>query len=575
MKTLFPSPSRLLSRPALLAAISLINLLAGPAIAAPVPGPLAKLAVNEIAPAQHEHREFEATLHAPYRGANRKQPDARTFTLSFDYPGLERGRGVRWQLELLAPDGRRVRQWQGTLTLTGRPLDVPVRWQGLLAGRRAAPGIYRVRMRAVAPAVKGEAAEEIEQSWEIAVGSIQAPAMPGFTPLPAARHKVRSPGAAPAPSDLPYTVYYGNLHSQTSHSDGGAPLDDCKGAQEPQGAPYGPDDAYPYAREHGLDVLMVSEHNHMYDGSSGTDPDADPAAAKSLYRSGLESARAFNAEHPDFLALYGMEWGVINDGGHLNIFNSDELLGWEKTSGGELLADTATTRGDYGALYSLMKQRGWVGQFNHPATSGQFAVNGMPLAYTADGDEAMTLCEVLNTSAYSTNDKEGETRRSNFEQACNKLLEAGFHVAFSSNQDNHCANWGASYSNRTAVLVPNGVPLTRDSFVEALRARRVFATMDKHAQLALTANGRLMGERFGNSGALALKVHFASDSGRRVASVAIMEGVPGRKGDVTRMASSAEVTVTPTPGAHFYYAKVTQDDGNILWSAPVWVEQGK
>jgi hypothetical protein len=84
--------------------------------------------------------------------------------------------------------------------------------------------------------------------------------------------------------------------------------------------------------------------------------------------------------------------------------------------------------------------------------------------------------------------------------ACNKLLEAGYHVAFSSNQDNHCANWGASYTNRTGILVPAGAPLTTDSFVEALKARRVFATMDKGSQLVLTANGHLMGERFANTG---------------------------------------------------------------------------
>jgi hypothetical protein len=42
---------------------------------------------------------------------------------------------------------------------------------------------------------------------------------------------------------------------------------------------------------------------------------------------------------------------------------------------------------------------------------------------------------------------------------------------------------------------------------------------------------------------------------------------------VTQMADTASVTFTPSVGAHFYYAKVTQADGNILWSAPVWVTQ--
>jgi hypothetical protein len=52
-----------------------------------------------------------------------------------------------------------------------------------------------------------------------------------------------------------------------------------------------------------------------------------------------------------------------------------------------------------------------------------------------------------------------------------------------------------------------------------------------------------------------------------------MEGIPGRNGEVTRMSEHAETTFTPAPGEHFYYAKVTQDDGNVLWSAPVWVTQ--
>ena len=32
-----------------------------------------------------------------------------------------------------------------------------------------------------------------------------------------------------------------------------------------------------------------------------------------------------------------------------------------------------------------------------------------------------------------------------------------------------------------------------------------------------------------------------------------------------------ETTYTPAPGKHYYFAKVTQADGNLLWSAPIWV----
>jgi hypothetical protein len=68
-------------------------------------------------------------------------------------------------------------------------------------------------------------------------------------------------------------------------------------------------------------------------------------------------------------------------------------------------------------------------------------------------------------------------------------------------------------------------------------------------------------------------VNFASSAGKKVASVALMEGVPGRNGTVTQLSAASRTIVTPVPGEHFYYAKVTQADGNVLWSAPVWVTQ--
>jgi hypothetical protein len=118
------------------------------------------------------------------------------------------------------------------------------------------------------------------------------------------------------------------------------------------------------------------------------------------------------------------------------------------------------------------------------------------------------------------------------------------------------------------------VALNQTSFNEALRARRMYGTMDKNSQLIFTANGHMMGERFSNTGALNLVANFANNKGRSVASVAIMEGVPGRRGTVTQLSSSASTSFTPAAGEHFYYAKITQDDGKILWSAPIWVTQG-
>jgi hypothetical protein len=546
-----------------------------------------------------DHREFEATLHAPYSAAAAAQ-EGRTFALTFSYPFVVEAQDIVWRLELLDPAQRVIERWQGVRRLSGKPVDVKVNWRGRAGDPALRDGIYQVRMVAVARAaeagqarplsaaetdalLEAEGGHQVEQAWDIAVGAPDTVPMPAFTALPTtagAREAAArtgggmvSPMSVPATAALPYTVYYANLHSQTNHSDGGGALSSCTGAQSPQTGASGPAQAFAYAKGKGLDILMASEHNHMYDGSDGTNAAASPATAKALYQSGLKAASDFNLANPNFLAVYGLEWGVISNGGHLNILNSNELLEWEYNGSNQLIGDTYTAKNDYASLYTLMKNRGWIGQFNHPDTSGQFLVNGLPLGYTADGDNAMVLCEVLNTSAFSTNTTETETGRSTFEGACKKALEAGFHVAFSSNQDNHCANWGASYTNRTGILIPNGTALTNASFVAALQARRVFATMDKTSQLVLTANGHLMGERFANSGPLNLVANFASTSGKTVSSVAIFEGVPGRNGTVTQLSTSASTTITPATGEHFYYAKITQNDGNILWSAPLWVTQ--
>ncbi len=571
---------------------------------------MALVAGNMASAAEIDHREFDATLHVPYKAtaaAIAAKSEARDFTVGFEYPHVAKAQDVTWRVELVSPSGQVVQHWEGVQRLFKKKIELKVRWDGRIDSITTPDGLYKVRLLAVAneaPAGASDTSmlaieqalaaggdELVEQSWDLTLGKTAVPVMPAFQPLPTGKPAAATPSmmstmstmavggqvatmAAPAPASLPYTVYFGNLHSQTNHSDGGSPVTACTGAAAPQSTAFGPSDAYAYAKGKGLDFLMTSEHNHMFDGSDSTNASADPAVAKALYQSGLTAAINYNAANPSFLGIYGMEWGVINNGGHMNIFNSNELFGWEYNSSGQLIADTFTDKPDYAGLYTLMRQRGLIGQFNHPASSGQFLVNGVALGYSADGDQAMAMCEVLNTSAFSTNTTETETGRSSYEGACKKALEAGFHVAFTTDQDNHCANWGASYTNRTGVLIPNGTPLTNASFIAALKARRVFATMDKTSQVVLTANGHIMGERFTNSGALNLVANYANTSGKTVSTVSIVEGVPGRNGTATELANTASVTVTPANGEHYYYAKLTQSDGNILWSAPIWVTQG-
>ncbi|MCG2584817.1 CehA/McbA family metallohydrolase [Massilia sp. TS11] len=492
-----------------------------------------------------EHHEFEARLFVPFvaNGARRLQ-------LDFVRPGWRGQARLQWRVDLLDARGRVRWHWRAARQWDGRALSLPL-WLGAHAPLRA--GAYRARLRA------RFGGQMEEQTWPLHVGPLPAP-----------------PLALAAAADVdwaPWSAFYANLHSQSRDSDGGGALPDCDHAQPPQGGAFGPDDAFAYAQAHGLDALMVSEHNHLFDGSTGSNPDADPAAAIARFQAGLRTADAFSAAHPGFVALYGLEWGVIDGGGHLNLFNVDRLLGWEHTGDGRLIGEVETPRSDYAALYRQMRASGWIGQFNHPARHGQFVIDGVDLAYSTDGDAVMVLCEVVNSMAFSNREDEGETRRGNYEAACQALLEAGYHLAFSSDQDNHCANWGMSDRNRTGIVLAAGTTLTRASLLEALRARRVFATMDREARVLLNANGHTMGAHFINAGPLALRVAYAHSGARTVAGLTLVEGVPGVAGSTRERPLADASPWTPAPGEHFYYVRVTQDDGRMLWSAPVWVTQ--
>jgi hypothetical protein len=547
----------------------------------------AAFSVQSARPASPDHHEFEAAIHAPYAAG---KSAAREFTLYFSWIDAKDPSTVAWKVDLLSQDGSRVlRNWHGEERLFQKQIETVLAFDGRDAERRPlADGFYKVRLTATAgdptahrsrggalakrvDAALVEDADHLHvQEWDIRIGAMPKVAMPAFDALPTALDgKARA-----ATASLPYTVYYGNLHGQSNDSDGGGAIGSCTSSQAAQSGAYGPADAFNYARGRGLDFLLESEHNHYFDGSSSTNTSASPSTAINRYAAGRSAMTASNANYPNFLALYGMEWGVISNGGHLNIINGDKLAAWEYNSSGQLLGDLYVAKNDYASLYATMKTRGWIGQFNHPSTSDQFKIGSTVMGYDANGDEVMVAAEIMNTSAFSSNTTETETSRSTYEGAFNKLLENGFHVAPTTNQDNHCANWGASYTNRTGVLLPTGTTLNEANFVAAMKARRVFATMDKNSQLIVTANGNLMGSRISNNGALNLVAHYANSAGRSVSQVQWYRGVPRRGGTVSLLASTATYSFTPAAGEHFFYAKLTQDDGKILWSAPIWVSQG-
>src|SRR5262245_31111674 len=113
-------------------------------------------------------------------------------------------------------------------------------------------------------------------------------------------------------------VFFGNLHSHTSYSDGSGT----------------PDEAYQHAREVGhLDFLAVTEHNHAQceEGASADRRDGIMIATSPQLYTGpdenaiIPEAQKWNTDG-QFVALYGQEFSSISKGNHINIFEVGEVI---------------------------------------------------------------------------------------------------------------------------------------------------------------------------------------------------------------------------------------------------------
>jgi hypothetical protein len=288
-----------------------------------------------------DHYEFDATIAAAFRADDR---DARDPT-GLRYPAGSDRTIATWQVDVLDQRGVAVQRFLGEaplhggrglarLAFDGRHASgpgagarllfaAPARGPGRAHGRRCRQALAERAAQSFALARE----EMIDQRVDIIVGNVAKPRMPASRRCRTARRR-----AAPRsrPARCPTRSTTATCTRRPNHSDGGTPVGSCAGSEVPQGGTMGPAEAYAMMQtQAGGDFLLTSEHNHMYDGSTSTNTSANPPPANNMFNSGLSAAASYRSAHPDFLALYGNEWGVISNGGHLNILNPDGLASWE------------------------------------------------------------------------------------------------------------------------------------------------------------------------------------------------------------------------------------------------------
>ena len=352
--------------------------------------------------------------------------------------------------------------------------------------------------------------------------------------------------AAQAQTPATYQFYYGNLHAHSGYSDGNQDST-SSGKRTPL-----QDYQFAAASLHN-DFLGISEHNHMQAGMHLAD-----------YARGRAQATA--ATTATFVALHGTEWGVISGGGHILVYGVSQLFGWESGN-----YDVYVARNDYPALMRQINRRpGAFALFAHPQQGdyGDLAANA---AFSPRADSAVVAVPLRSGPAVSTTTTYSNVGFS-YEPVFQQMLAKGYHVGISLDHDNHNTTFGRTTHGRLVVLAP---ALTEPALLQALRARRFYASDDWNAQVTLTCNAQPMGSILAGAPAADLAVTYADPDNEPAASITLMQGVPGSGTFATSVAtatSGAALSFTDpaASGAAYYYAVVVQADGDRIVTSPIW-----
>ena len=337
-----------------------------------------------------------------------------------------------------------------------------------------------------------------------------------------------------------YNIYFGQLHSHTAYSDGAGTCDE----------------AFNHAANEveNLDFLAVTDHSNTFDND--TQATITDGSVSKEWVEGHELADRYTRD--DFVALYGYEMTWSGGApGHMNTFNTGGFMSRNMT-GYESKSRTALQ--NYYA--QLVNTPDSISMFNHPGTTfGDFYDFAY---YSKANDQQITLIEVGNG--------EGAIGSAGYfpsYEYYTRALDKGWHVAPANNQDNHKGRWGDANTGRTVILADT---LSRENIYDAIRNMRVYATEDNDLSIYYTLNGEDMGtilEEVPSEVNIKVKTSDPTDSGRMTVEVIANGGVTVESKTVD--AASAETTFTLAPNYNYYYIRVTQADGNIAVTAPVWL----
>ena len=353
--------------------------------------------------------------------------------------------------------------------------------------------------------------------------------------------------------------YFGQLHSHTQYSDGAGSLDSALAYVKAL-----PDNA-------NVDFVAFTDHSNYFDSKNNPNveaalydtslvKDSDPSHSWATYKNTVAAFNAANVGKKVAIAGFEMTWS--GGPGHINTFNTPGIVSRNNTT-----LNSKTKDAGLQAYYKLLSQTEGVdsiSQFNHPGTTfGNFIDFGY---WDAVVDTRMYMVEVGNG--------EGQIGAGGYYPSYEQYimaLDKGWHVAPTNNQDNHKGRWGNANDARDVILTDD---FTEDGIYAALRARRMYATEDKNLDLDYTVNGNMMGSIIDVPEKLNFEISFNDPD--RTDSIAKVELVVNSGKVAYTWNSAAElangsVSVELDPEYTYYFVRVTEGDGDLAVTAPVWV----
>ncbi|MBS1651245.1 MAG: T9SS type A sorting domain-containing protein [Bacteroidetes bacterium] len=349
-------------------------------------------------------------------------------------------------------------------------------------------------------------------------------------------------------SKAQFNYYFGNIHSQTSYSDGNK--DSATSLITTPGQAY----TYAKASQH-VDFYGVSDHNHLSAGMK----------SPNHYHMGIAQANAANQDG-SFVAMYGQEWGVISGGGHVVVYGTDSLMGWDSGD-----YDIYVAQNDYATLWNKIVTR--------PATFAYLAhpqqtdyTNLFTSSYNNVADAAIVGMAARSGPAFSTNNSYSNPSTSDFTARYDEALSLGYHLGIGLDHDTHNSVFGRQTAGRLVVIAP---ALTRYNVMDAIKNMRIYSSDDWAVQVNFNIQNQPMGSVFTSSTVPTLSVSVFDPAGSAVSSIEVHYGVPG-SGSLptvltTGSGNSFSYTHNISSGStYYYYCKITQADGDVIWTSPIW-----